>query len=351
MKRITLKAIIICSLLLSCSYLYSQDTTGVVYINPNRPVIERLNQMDSYWEESLEGKVPDGPALSVSSSIKNTRINYWSLLIAFGSALIALLGASVTCGTFILQFRLSRRQKRDISAERHENRLFGYIQQYHSIVNDFEFDAVGHGRPVFNFLFYEYQMLIQEFGKMNIKTPAKQSITYEQLSSICMSFIINGVTDNADGGENDLIYKHYRDVLSRDDYDRMKEVIIKFRGISDVELSKVLKSTNYTLFINYAPLQLEEHKNVRWFYGCRASFIPYAKTIGCMIDFTRSAGEANRKEDMRVIGSAFSDHELGILNAFSHSMENENIIDCQLMDEFIAVSGLPSLYDYRAWRD
>lgn len=346
-----LKALLFFALLLHCSSLHCQekDSTGTILNNLNRPVIERLNAMDSYWEESLEGKAPDGPALSVSSSIKNARISYWSLIIAFGSALIALLGACVTCGTFILQFRLSRRQKKDISNERHENRLFGYIQQYHSIVRDFEMGAVGHGRPVFNYLFYEYQMLMDVFGKMKIQTLSQASIDRELLSSICISFIINGVTDNANCGEADLIYKHYRDDLSMEDYDRMKAVILKYRGISDEDLTKEMASTPYTLFVNYGPLQLVEHKNVRWFYGCRAAFIPYVKTVGCMMDFTRGTSVSNREEDMRVIGSAFSDHELGVLYAFAHSRENDRYIDSQLMDKFVDISSLPSLYDYKTW--
>ena len=341
-------------LMMICSSLYCQERSS--HSNDrNQDVIQRLNEMDSYWEEQLEGKDPDGSGLSVSSSIKSARISYWGLTIAFCSALIALFGAIVTCGTFILQFRLGRRQKKDISDERHENRLFGYIQQYHNIVNAFEFGAVGHGRPVFNYLFYEYQMLMQEFGKLGITTLTGAPIDKYLLSSICISFIINGVTDNADAGEMDLIYKHYRDVLSLEDYERMKAVILKYRDISNKELSVVLKATPYTLLVNYAPLQLEEKKNVRWFYGCRAFFMPYVKTVECMLEFTREKNSANPKEDMRIIGSAFSDHELGILSAFALSRENEYEknkyhVDAQLMEKFIATSGLPKLYDFRQWQ-
>ena len=86
-----------------------------------------LNRIDSYWENVLDNTELDGEKISVTSNIKSAKINYWLMVIAIASALIALGGAVVTCGTFIEQHKVGKRQVIDNRRERYENRLFGYL--------------------------------------------------------------------------------------------------------------------------------------------------------------------------------------------------------------------------------
>ena len=76
--------------------------------------------------------------------------------------------------------------------------------------------------------------------------------------------------------------------------------------------------------------------------------MPYAKTVACILDFIRDNSK-DKESDIRILGSAFSDHELGLLYAFSNSEENANVIVNHLMDSFIQITKLPELYNYRKW--
>ena len=311
-------------------------------------VISKLNELDLYWELLLDNENLDGEKISVASDIKSARINYWAVVIAAFSSLIALFGAIVTCGTFIFQYRLGRRQMHDISRERYENRLFGYLDQYRMNVDNFRFDVIGKGRPVFNYLFYEYQSLYLDFCEKDFRTQDGKPIDKETLSGIAISMVINGLTRNSDGAPTDLIYDKYRDVIPMDVYESMKAIVNSYKEITDDKMREILAGSPRTLFINYGDLQLNGAV-VPWFYGCRAFFMPYVRTATCLLDLISSADSYDDSEDFKVVGSVIGDHELAILHAFANSRDNNVGLDKKMIEAFIKASHMPDLYNYKKW--
>ena len=319
-------------------------------ISPPRvpDVIEKLNELDVYWELLLDREELDGEKISVASDIKSARINYWAVVIAALSALIAAIGAFVTCGTFIYQYRLGRRQMHDISEERYENRLFGYLDQYRRNVENFRFESIGKGRPVFNYLFYEYQTLYLDFSEQGYKDESGNEIDKEILSGMAISMVVNGLTRNSDGGPTDLIYDKYRDVVPLEVYESMKAIEDLYKKMDDNSLREKLACNPRTLLINYGKLQLNGAA-VPWFYGCRAFFMPYVRTTVCLLDLIASHNSKDKSEDFKIVSSVIGDHELAVLYAFSNSRDNNMGLDKELIEKFIEHSHMPDLYNYKKW--
>lgn len=346
-------------LLLFTSFLsaevHNADSIGAVKVDarsmsPVRvpDVIDKLNELDVYWELFLDREELDGEKISVASDIKSARINYWAVVIAALSALIAAIGAFVTCGTFIYQYRLGRRQMHDISEERYENRLFGYLEQYRRNVESFRFAVIGEGRPVFNYLFYEYQTLYLDFSEQGFKDENGVEIDKEILSGMAISMVVNGLTRNSDGGPSDLIYDKYRDVVPMAVYESMKAIEDSYKKIDDNSLREKLAGTPRTLLINYGKLQLAGAA-VPWFYGCRAFFMPYVRTTICLLDLIASHNSKEKSEDFKIVSSVIGDHELAVLYAFSNSRDNNMGLDSEMIEKFIAHSHMPDLYNYKKW--
>lgn len=311
-----------------------------------------LNRMDSYWENVLDNTELDGEKISVTSNIKSAKINYWLMVIAIASALIALGGAVVTCGTFIEQHKVGKRQVIDNRRERYENRLFGYLDQYRGNVNGFSFNVIGSGRPVFNYIFYEYQTLFLDFCQMGYKTPGGRPLDKETISSIAISMVINGITSNSDGSSMDLIYDKYRDMVTMDVYESMKAIIDGYKKMPDEVLKEKLEKNPRTLLINYGKLQLMG-QHVPWFYGCRSYFMPYVRTVSCLLDLMADARNdkalCNQDDDFRIVSSVIGDHELAVLHAFANSRDNNVGLDREMIDRFIEISHMPDLYNYKKW--
>ena len=315
-------------------------------------VLGTLNRMDSYWENVLDNTELDGEKISVTSTIKSAKINYWLMVIAIVSALIALGGAVVTCGTFIEQHKVGKRQVIDNRRERYESRLFGYLEQYRGNVSSFSFNVIGSGRPVFNYIFYEYQTLYLDFYQMGYKAPDGSPLDKETISSIAVSMVINGITSNSDGGSMDLIYDKYRDLVTMEVYESMKGIIDGYKNMSDDVLKEKLENNPRTLFINYGKLQLSGER-VPWFYGCRSYFMPYVRTVACLLDLMADARNdkalCNQDDDFRIVSSVIGDHELAVLHAFADSRDNNVGLNKDMIDRFIEVSHMPDLYNYKKW--
>ena len=326
------------------------DTSAIKSISSSRvtDVIGKLNEFDVYWEHLLDKEHLDAEKISVASDIKSARINYWAVVIAAFSALIALFGAVVTCGTFIFQYRLGRRQMHDISKERYENRLFGYLDQYRMNVENFRFDVIGKGRPVFNYIFYEYQALYQDFCDRKFESADGKAIDKDTLSGMAISIVLNGLTRNSDGSSTDLIYDKYRDLVPLDVYESMKDIVDSYKRITDDELKGILAGRPKTLFINYGKLQLAGEA-VPWFYGCRAFFMPYVRTAVCLLDLIASHASKDKTEDFKIVSSVIGDHELAILNAFANSRDNNVGLDKEMIDIFMEISHMPDMYNYKKW--
>jgi hypothetical protein len=240
----------------------------------------------------------------------------------------------------------------DNRRERYENRLFGYLEQYRENVNSLSFNVIGSGRPVFNYIFYEYQALFLDFCQMGYKAPDGSPMDKETISSIAISMVINGITSNSDGSSMDLIYDKYRDVVTMDVYESMKAIVDGYENMPDKVLKEKLENNPHTLLINYGQLQLMgEH--LPWFYGCRSYFMPYVRTVSCLLDLMADARNdkdlCNLADDFRIVSSVIGDHELAILHAFANSRDNNVGLDREMIDRFIEISHMPDLYNYKKW--
>lgn len=346
--------LLLCNLSLSVKAQDADSTnylkTDIRHTSPARipDLIEKLNELDVYWELLLDREELDGEKISVASDIKSARINYWAVVIAALSALIAAVGAFVTCGTFIYQYRLGRRQMHDISEERYENRLFGYLDQYRRNVENFRFEVIGKGRTVFNYLFYEYQTLYLDFSEQGYKDESGNEIDKEILSGMAISMVVNGLTSNSDGSPTDLIYDKYRDVVPMKVYESMKAIVDSYKKMDDDLLKAKLADNPGTLLINYGNLQLAGAA-VPWFYGCRAFFMPYVRTTICLLDLIASHDSKDKNEDFKIVSSVIGDHELAVLHAFANSRDNNMGLDKELIERFIGYSHMSDLYNYKKW--
>lgn len=338
------------------SYVNDSDSTIHKYrIIPNQSFIDKISELDHFLEDKIyEGNIINDNCdhIAISANLKNTKINYWNIIIAICGLVIAVCAAIGTCGTLIYQYRLNKRQKKDISSERFENRLFGYIDRYNNNVNHFEILNIGKGRKAFNFIFYEYEMLFKEFSALKLKSvKTKAPLTNIEISSLAISFVINGMTANSNGSNKDIIYYHkYEDLISINDYKKLKRIVTFYEEeITPEELQKLYDKNKYTLICNYANIELKDHLRVPWFWGIRFYYMPYVKIIGCILDYIHQYGSAKELDmNYKIVEASFSDNELGLLYAFSHSREN-NSINPEYAEKLIEIARLPDLYNFKKW--
>lgn len=325
--------------------------------------IDKLVELDDSIEQIIyrDGRVYDKcNHIITSMELKNAKMNLRNSLLAQISLVIAFLSMVGTCGTLIYQGRLSKRQKRDISNERFENNLNIQLQRYDRAVSGFEIKNVCKGRFSFNFLFYEYKLLYEDFCGLELKSrKTNEPLHAEYISSLAVSFVVSGLTANSDGGRSDIVYGKYAAELSPADYEKLKAVVMRYKRIGDTDLIRLADPlSGRTLFINYAPVKLSEGREVRWFWGIRPDFIPYVKIIRSALDYIAGFVQANRLSEkeadryFRMLESSFSEHELGLLYAFVCSHENREYIGIPRpeAERLIALSQLPDLYNFRKWK-
>ncbi len=279
----------------------------------------------------------------ITSRMAN-RLSIISIVIASVSTLLTLL-------IFLIQSRINARQKLDITTERFENHLFGCIDHLNNYVDNIEIYNVAKGRKSFNYLFYEYEMLFNVFKQENINSIKSNTVlSNSELSSLAISFIINGITPNVNGGDKDIIYPKYKDILNKEDYMRLVKIVDHYENIKDEELQELYDNNEYTLIVNYANIKLKEGKRVPWFWGIRFYYIPYIKQLHNIFSYISELDDKIKKDKyLNFINSSFNDTELGLLNAFVASKENIVGINENDVKIIIEKCKLDNLYNYNSW--
>lgn len=353
LRIIIIFLITIASACLSQDILATEKTPNTDSISISQlPFLDQIGTLEKIIDERIDLSNSSTNNIGNFADFKSIKIAWWSMWIAMASCLFTIL-------IFAIQALINSKQGNDIKTERLENRFNILLNRYESRVQLFEIPNIGKGSKVFNFLFYEYKMLFELFshkGFINMNTSLPMSPS--DISSIAMSFVINGITSDNDGSENDMIYNHYKDILSIVDYNYMKEQIIHYReDLSSVnptrEPAKVRElnylAQTYTLFTNYARYVLEG-KTIHWFYGVRFYYIPIIKSlrnIAIFIEQNKKISDKFIQEDnfIRIIESMLTNSELGFLYAFVHSKENEKIeLSETFVTKLIEKSDLPKLY-------
>ena len=122
--------------------------------------------------------------------------------------------------------------------------------------------------------------------------------------------------------------------------------------MDDDKLKMLLKEEEHTLILNFHRLQLDEKKNVQWFWGFRSGFIPYIKTVRSIIDFINNNCPKGIKDSYKYLEASLSEHELAILYIFASSKENDYIgLNRDFIKNIIDITNLPNLYRYDKWDD
>lgn len=320
--------------------------------SPSRGLPGKVSDMEHFIDNKVS-KMTSNTAnieeISLSNDLKNTRLNIFSLVIAFGSCL-------VTACVFLYQQRINRTIETDNKKERFENRLFLYLDIYRKNINNVNnilISGIGDGRTSFNFIFYEIEMMLYEFITLKPKAPDGRPLSYDEIVSITMSFIVNGVTRNCSMDERDIIFHNkYENILDKQEYNKLKERFVYFREMTDVKLRMLLNEGKHTLILNYYKLQLEDKKLVPWFYGIRTNFIPYVKSVRSLINYIKEESPNYWKENLKYLEASLSEHELAILYMFVNSAENDTIgLNREIIAELVDNTKLPSLYRYDLWND
>lgn len=299
----------------------------------NNSVQEKCNHISAYSEiESV-----------IASRVAN-RISKISIIIAVISTMLTLL-------IFMIQSFINKRQKKDITIERFENHLYGCINQLDNYIDKIEIYNVCKGRKSFNFLFYEYEMLVKEFQKQNlICKSTNKLLTIEDISSLAISFIINGITPNSTGDEHDIIFKKYSDFLTKDDYIKLRDLVDSYENMNDELLESLYCRNSYTLIMNYANIKLKENKRVPWFWGVRFYYIPYAKQLANIFTFLSELdAKIDRNKYYSLLDALFNDSELGLLYAYVNSRENRGGLNIGDIEKIIKKCELDDIYNYKKW--
>ena len=279
-------------------------------------------------------------------------INIKSLYIAMWGVIAAAFGAIGTFIAFGVQVRCNKKLSADNREERFENKLFYFLTMYKEIVNNFEVANVCKSHKAFNFYFYEIQALFYLIHDLQIK-----NLSDEDILSICMSISINGITPNSDASEKDLIYRNYKDILTKEDYFRICDLIEELKHLNDEKLKQLRDERKFTLYFNYANIKLIEHKSIPWFWGKRWDLIPYMKLIKTSFSYIdkhcNSKKHKSGKEKnyyLELLNSQMSDHELAVLYMFVNSRENDDIgINKKDIEYMVTHTNLPDLYNYKKW--
>ena len=341
-------------ILLSISVTYANEVLpNQKLTNPERWWWGKVKDIDNYIDHKvteMTSSTANIEEITLSNDIKNTRINFWSICIALGSCI-------ATIFVFFHQWGINNAIKNDNQKERFENKLFMFLNIYRKNidnVNNILVSGIGSGRTSFNFIFYEIEMMLREFIKLKPKAKSGRFLSYDEIVSITMSFIVNGVTRNSNMDERDIIYHNkYEDILDEHEYKRLKQRYVYFREMDDEKLQKLLQDGEHTLILNFYKIQLVDKKIVPWFYGIRTNFMPYIKSVRSVIDYIKEECPNNDiKENLKYLESSLSEHELAVLYIFANSAENNNIgLDKNIIHQLVCSTNLPVLYRYDKWND
>ena len=310
---------------------------------------EKVNDLDNFIDKKVFSESPikeNLDEISLANDIKNTKISLRAYRTAIASVILTIL-------VFVIQCYINFRINKDNKKERFENRLHMYLDIYHRNIGKVLMSGVCEGRVAFNFIFYEFEMILNEFIKLKPKAKdGNRLLAYEELCSIVFSFILNGVTRNSKGGERDILYYKYKDILPLDEYENLKEKYVYFRDMTDEKLKSLLDQKEHTLILNFHRIQLEEKKNVQWFWGFRAGFIPYVKTVRSIVDFINQEGPSDKYSNLKYLEASLSEHELAVLYIFAASKENDCIgLNLDSIKSIVEATHLPILYRYDKWDD
>lgn len=318
--------------------------------SPSRGLPGKVSDMEHFIDNKVS-KMTSNTAnieeISLSNDLKNTRLNIFSLVIAFGSCF-------ATACVFIYQQRINRAIETDNKKERFENRLFLYLDIYHKNIDNILISDIGGGRISFNFIFYEFEMMLREFINLRPKSKDNNLLSYDQIVSITMSFIVNGITRNANMDDRDIVYHNkYENILNKEEYEKLKKHFLSFRAMDNEKLQQLLNEKKHTLILNFGNKQLRDKKSVPWFYGVRAGFIPYVKSVRSIINFIKKdSPERDSKISLKYLEACLSEHELAVLYIFVNSKENDTIkLDKDMINYLVESTNLPTLYRYDKWDD
>lgn len=314
--------------------------------------LDKIGIVEKNIDERIDLSGSNTNIIGNFADFKNIKIAWWSMWIAVSSCFL-------TFFIFLIQLFINWRQGNDVKKERLENRYNLLLNQYESRVRNFEILNIGQGNKVFNFLFYEYKMLFQLFSEMgfNIKGTLNP-ISDADLSSIAVSFVLNGITSDNDGSCNDIIYSKYSEILSLEDYQKMKNKIIYYReNLSSVDIIKEpekvdelkILAERYTLFANFARYVLMGD-TIYWFYGVRFYFLPIVKSLRNIAEFIEKNSVnfdtfIEKYNLIQITESMLTNSELGFLYAFVRSRENERIcLSESFVKKIVEISDLPNIY-------
>lgn len=346
--------LIIVTVLISISGTYANDSlVNKRLTNPEKWWVGKVQDMDHFIDNKIHEMTTTTAnieEISLSNDLKNTKVNIISITIAFISCIITLFVFFYQCG-------INNAIKTDNQKERFENKLFMFLDIYRKNidnVNNILVSGIGSGRTSFNFIFYEIEMMLREFIELKPKAKSGQYLSYNEIVSITMSFIVNGVTRNSNMDERDIIYHNkYEDILDKQEYQRLKQRFVYFREMDNNKLQKLLDEGKHTLVLNFHKLQLVDNKIVPWFYGIRTNFIPYVKSVRSIINYIKEeCPNKNIMGNLKYLESSLSEHELAVLYIFANSAENNNIgLDKNIIYQLVCCTNLPALYRYDQWND
>ncbi|MDR2084876.1 MAG: hypothetical protein LBP67_07770 [Bacteroidales bacterium] len=333
------------------------DTCIINSLDRNQTLLNKIYHLDN----SLDSHIFNGNNTKAKTYVPiSDYINIKQLYIAAGSILVALIGAILTFFAFWVQTSYNKKTRTEANRERFESRFFLFINMYNELVNEIEIINVCKGHQSFNFLFYEIQALFYIIKDLNIQSIDGSTLTKDEIMSISVSITISGITPNNYRDNIDLIYSMYKDIILKEDYVNICNQIKKYVNIDNDDLEVLYKEERFTLFWNYAYIQLKEKKQVYWFIGRRSYLIPYFKLIRSKFMYIDKYLEGQKKLNLNIndeknyylqlSNSSMSEHELAVLYMIVNSRENHYMkIKREYIDYLVESTELPDLYNYKKW--
>ena len=217
----------------------------------------------------------------------DSKISSLSLAIAFISVIL-------TFWAFYIQYDFNKQQKKDISNERTENKLFHLLDVYRDICKSCNIGNL-YGKAVFHYMFYEYKAI---FYIIENHEKCREFDKYEK-NHIVFAYFLNGLTPNA-------------------------LPVCKVNNKNEDEKAKLLSELRdllYSYKIENGIRYLNDYKgiNIKFADGHRPNLIPYIKYINLILNFLneQELTEDSKNSYLHFLASEMSEHEIGLIYAYN----------------------------------
>lgn len=258
-------------------------------------VRQLLNNIDIKESCPVTGKDPQ--SLNNSQMVLNFNASRLTII----SILIAIAGVILTYAAFYIQYLFNERQKRDISSERFENQYFHFLDVYRDICNTISVPNAGTGKIAFHYMFYEYKAIYNIILERGIITDPTD---YQRMNQLAFSIFINGVSYDFPPSSSDQR-------ITKDQLTELSEALLRLQEQSGLDA----QDPGVKYIRDY------KGRHIKYFDGHRLRLIHYFKYIFIIIDHVirlEDKTEAEKFDVLKYLPSEMSEHEIGLLYAYTH---------------------------------